>query len=231
ACTNKPANSSYTSAGNGGNNCSWTCNSGYTKKGDNCCANAPANATLNTNDCGWTCNSGYSKNGSLCCSGTLPENATYSSTSSCTSWTCKSGYDKVVADGNSVCTKSACTPSSNQFKVGTGADAVCCANNITYTVNEWYQAGSTGMTKGTSTSLSTSSFFATQKTATSYRFSWYYNGKNYAYDLGSASNTSQTNNEFSKLDTSVIRVYVCGTNLVLLDASFNKLKTVNATVK
>ncbi|MBD5398308.1 hypothetical protein HDR60_02265, partial [bacterium] len=55
-----------------------TCNSGYTKKGDNCCANAPANATLNTNDCGWTCNSGYSKNaektGCQCASGTITYN-------------------------------------------------------------------------------------------------------------------------------------------------------------
>ncbi|MGN0929843.1 MAG: hypothetical protein ACI4N3_04345 [Alphaproteobacteria bacterium] len=59
ACSNKPANSSYTSSGNGSNNCSWSCNSGYTKKGNNCCANPPANATLNANNCGWSCNAGY----------------------------------------------------------------------------------------------------------------------------------------------------------------------------
>ncbi|MGN0929684.1 MAG: hypothetical protein ACI4N3_03530 [Alphaproteobacteria bacterium] len=59
ACSNKPANSSYTSSGNGSNNCSWSCNSGYTKKGNTCCANPPANATLNANNCGWSCNGGY----------------------------------------------------------------------------------------------------------------------------------------------------------------------------
>ena len=36
SCTNKPANSSYTSAGNGTNNCSWTCNSGYVEDSGIC---------------------------------------------------------------------------------------------------------------------------------------------------------------------------------------------------
>jgi len=38
ACTNRPTRSVYTSRGNGANNCSWSCNSGYTKSGNSCVA-------------------------------------------------------------------------------------------------------------------------------------------------------------------------------------------------
>ena len=36
ACTNKPANSTYTGSGGGANNCPWSCNSGYTQSGNSC---------------------------------------------------------------------------------------------------------------------------------------------------------------------------------------------------
>ena len=36
ACTNKPANSTYTGSGGGTNNCPWSCNSGYVQSGNSC---------------------------------------------------------------------------------------------------------------------------------------------------------------------------------------------------
>jgi len=35
-CSNKPVNSSYTSAGNGTNSCSWSCNAGFVQNGSSC---------------------------------------------------------------------------------------------------------------------------------------------------------------------------------------------------
>jgi len=40
ACTNKPANSSYTSHGGTTNTCAWTCDSGYTQDGSSCIPDA-----------------------------------------------------------------------------------------------------------------------------------------------------------------------------------------------
>jgi len=52
SCTNKPSNSSYTSDGNGGNNCSWSCNSGYTRSGNSCVASTGTWRLESTEDAG-----------------------------------------------------------------------------------------------------------------------------------------------------------------------------------
>ncbi len=89
ACTNKPANSTYTGSGGGTNNCPWACNTDYYKNGTVCspvgtgnyspnlnnnlyaCTNKPANSFYTgsgggTNNCPWSCNSDYYWNGSIC---------------------------------------------------------------------------------------------------------------------------------------------------------------------
>ncbi len=89
SCTNKPANSTYTSSGGGSNNCPWLCNTDYYKNGNSCsyvgigyyspnlnnniysCTNKPSNsfytsAGNGTNNCSWSCNSGYVKDGGIC---------------------------------------------------------------------------------------------------------------------------------------------------------------------
>ena len=97
ACTNKPANSSYTSAGNGGNNCSWTCNSGYSKNGSLCCANKPADSSYSTNSCSWTCNSNTVKNNNLCCK-VSGDHYTFESSDSC-NIKCDFGYSSNGSGG------------------------------------------------------------------------------------------------------------------------------------
>ena len=78
SCTTKPSNSAYTSDGNGRNNCSWACDSGYTERGNSCvrnataCTNKPANSHYTdngmstNNSCYWACNSGYEYKGNRC---------------------------------------------------------------------------------------------------------------------------------------------------------------------
>ena len=88
-CTNKPANSAYTSSGNGSNNCSFGCDAGYYYSGGTCaavgvgyyspaldnnryaCTNGGSNSTYSstggaTNSCTWSCNSGYTLGGGSC---------------------------------------------------------------------------------------------------------------------------------------------------------------------
>lgn len=78
ACTNKPANSYYTSRGNGQNDCAWACNEGSTWNGSIC-----------------ACNTGYHWDGSQCTRGNC---LGYSS-----SWDACPGGGKVCTgpDGNS----------------------------------------------------------------------------------------------------------------------------------
>ncbi|MGN0929900.1 MAG: hypothetical protein ACI4N3_04635 [Alphaproteobacteria bacterium] len=58
ACSNKPANSSYTSSGNGSNNCSWTCNSGYHSTGSACERNSSSSSSGGNKNEGRACASG-----------------------------------------------------------------------------------------------------------------------------------------------------------------------------
>ncbi len=87
ACTNKPANTSYTGAGTTTSNCAYSGNSGYCnngsayvaiptgqyRSGETCtaCSNKPANSGYTgnggtTNTCAWSCSSGYYQSGSTC---------------------------------------------------------------------------------------------------------------------------------------------------------------------
>ena len=104
ACTNKPANSVYTSDGNGTNNCSWSCAAGYYLSGSICSAcpidtyRTTSGATSVSQCLG--CSIGqYSVIGSSSCSSCTnkPANSTYTSdgngTNNC-SWTCNPGYYK-----------------------------------------------------------------------------------------------------------------------------------------
>ncbi|GAB5388538.1 MAG: hypothetical protein Alpg2KO_15060 [Alphaproteobacteria bacterium] len=89
ACSNKPSNSNYTSAGSGSNACGWACVTDFYKSGSSCaavgvgyfsannnnsrtaCTNKPGNSAYTTdgnggNNCGWSCSSGYTQSGSSC---------------------------------------------------------------------------------------------------------------------------------------------------------------------
>ncbi|GAB5388802.1 MAG: hypothetical protein Alpg2KO_17700 [Alphaproteobacteria bacterium] len=89
ACSNKPANSAYTTDGNGSNNCGWACDMDYYANGGSCapvgsgffsassnnsrvaCSNKPANSSYTSdgnggNNCGWSCNGGFTQSGSSC---------------------------------------------------------------------------------------------------------------------------------------------------------------------
>ena len=92
ACTNKPANAHYTSGGTDTSNCSWSCDSGYTKNDNLCCANKPDNSSYSSNNCGWNCNSGYASCNSRCIKDERIANSSYNS--SC-ELECNKGYKPV----------------------------------------------------------------------------------------------------------------------------------------
>lgn len=59
ACTNKPANSSYSGpSSNGTNNCPWRCNSGYAQSGNTCIAFGNYRPTIATSGSNSACNAG-----------------------------------------------------------------------------------------------------------------------------------------------------------------------------
>lgn len=62
SCSNKPANSSYTGAGNGGNSCGWSCDSGYTQSGGSCVAAASCPA-VSSGGCTFPASGAGNRNG------------------------------------------------------------------------------------------------------------------------------------------------------------------------
>ena len=109
SCSNKPSYSSYTSDGNGSNNCSWVCGEESLPRDGTCISlycldKKPSNSTYNNiySDFCWSCNSGYRKIGNNCVSNDAtactnkPSNSHYTdngmSTNNSCYWACDSGY-------------------------------------------------------------------------------------------------------------------------------------------
>ena len=191
ACTNKPANSSYTSAGNGGNNCSWTCNSGYSKNGSLCCANKPADSSYSTNSCSWTCNSNTVKNNNLCCK-VSGDHYTFESSDSC-NIKCDFGYS---SNGSGGATSGAISKCQKDYFMVELAGYLCDQRIKVEQERFSVNGGSNGTLYCYPATISGGELFDIYKVTnkvglknTNRTISWTYNGKTYSKQFSSASNS------------------------------------------
>ncbi|MDE6224235.1 MAG: hypothetical protein K2M23_02035, partial [Alphaproteobacteria bacterium] len=114
--------------------------------------------------------------------------------------------------------KSACTPSSNQFKVGTGAEAVCCNRDIIYTIGAYSRICSNcqnaikSSTSNSQYSMSLDYSAATEyKPITSWDITWTYSGQKYTASI-----------KPSNIGNNQGTAYVC--NDKILYKSYNDIK-------
>ena len=192
ACTNKPANSSYTSAGNGGNNCSWTCNSGYSKNGSLCCANKPADSSYSTNSCSWTCNSNTVKNNNLCCK-VSGDHYTFESSNSC-NIKCDFGYS---SNGSGGATSGAISKCQKDYFMVELAGYLCDTRIKVEQKRFSVNGGSNGTLYCYPATISGGELFDIYKVTNTVgtaglknpkrTISWTYNGKTYSKQFSSAS--------------------------------------------
>jgi hypothetical protein len=128
-CTNKPANSAYTGAGQpyGSNNCAWACNAGYYRSNGECkpCSTAACPVGQYRGECAATTDAPC-----VVCTG-RPSNSQYTSAgvpynaNACT-WACISGYFR--ASGACVaCSTSSCAAGQYRGACTATADAPCVA--------------------------------------------------------------------------------------------------------
>lgn len=188
ACTNKPANSTYTGAA-GTNSCPWSCSAGYTgtsASGSTSCTVCPA---------GKYCTGGTAS--ANCPAGTYRSSTGGTSSSSCTA--CSGGTQYQDATGQTSCKN----VSAGYYKASNSAQSQCPAN---------YRSGAAASAQsGCQTSCANGTYVATANAACTAVGAGYYRAA-HSVNYGSTSTRSGCPSAYPNSDSGAAAITSCYSN-------------------